>query len=353
PDCDGDRGNLVYWDDRLNESRVLGAQEVFALAVLAELALLVREGRLRRGEDGSALDRVAVAANEATSLRVDAITAVFGAETWRAETGEANVVGLAARLREEGYLVRILGEGSNGGNITYPAEVRDPLATIGALLKLLLLREDSGGHPREVDGDEEDDRPPPERRPTAFPETGKTGEDDGKKEGLFHIWLRLSGRLDRYRPDFGIGDILDSLPSYATTSVFEQRAALKMRETDHGALKARYLPVFLREWERRKAELLRRFGVAGWKAMASQGMGEREIGEQFATAGRCGLRLVLEEAGGKAKGFLWMRGSGTEAGFRIMADIGGGLPSDEEWLLAWQTSMVREADSLVNTAHNH
>ena len=56
--------------------------------------------------------------------------------------GEANVVNLARNLREQGYQVRILGEGSNGGTITNPAAVRDPLNTIFALLKLLSIKDE-------------------------------------------------------------------------------------------------------------------------------------------------------------------------------------------------------------------
>jgi len=324
PDCDGDRGNLVYWDERGKRAELLGAQEVFSLAVLAELALLVREGRLGRDAEGRIVGRVAVAVNDATSLRIEAIASIFGAETHRAETGEANVVGLAKSLRERGYLVRILGEGSNGGNITSPSEVRDPLATLGALLKLLLLRDSAES--RGAEG--ADPAIPPK----------------AEAEGLFHIWLRLSGQLEKYREDFGVGTILDSLPPWTTTSVFEPRAALRIIEGDQVALKRRYRPLFLRDWETRRAELERRFGVVGWKALASQGSGEREIGGDFADSGRGGLRIALLDPSGKAKGFIWMRGSGTEPVFRIMADIAGGSNRDEEWLLDWQTALVREAD---------
>jgi len=309
PDCDGDRGNLVWRDRASGTARVLEAQEVFALACVAELASLVRDGKLRYGADGRPLDKVAVAVNDGTSLRIEAIGRAFGAEVRRAETGEANVVGLAAALRAEGYLVRILGEGSNGGNITHPSEVRDPLATLGAVLKLLLLRDGEGG------------------------------------EGLYHIWLRRSGRNEAYAPDYDLGAIVASLPAFATTSAFEPQAALKIRSADHAALKDRYRAVFLREWGKRKPEFERRLGVVAWKAFASNGSAEREVGEDFAASGKGGLRLALLDAEGKPKAFLWMRGSGTEPVFRVMADVEGGRAADEAWLLEWHTAMVREADA--------
>ena len=312
PDCDGDRGNLAWYDARAGKARVLEAQEVFALACVAETAGLVRDGKLRLDAGGGPLDKAAIAANDGTSLRIEALAKAFGVEVFRAETGEANVVGLAAELRSRGYAVRILGEGSNGGNITEPSEVRDPLATLGALLKLLLLR------------------------------------DSEKGEGLFRIWMRLSGRLADYRPDFGLADVVASLPSFATTSAFEPRAALRIRSSDQAALKARYRDLFLAEWPARRPELERRLGVVSWKALASSGPAEREIGDDFAASGKGGLKILLLDASGSPKAFLWMRGSGTEPVFRVMADVEGGRgrdpAEDEAYLLDWHTSMVRRAD---------
>ena len=70
--------------------------------------------------------RPAVVVNGPTSMRIERIAEAYGAGVFRAEVGEANVVNLAAARRSGGYEVRILGEGSNGGNITHPATVRDP-----------------------------------------------------------------------------------------------------------------------------------------------------------------------------------------------------------------------------------
>ena len=132
PDNDGDRGNLVYCSPKDGKAHILEAQEVFALSVLSELAYLYWNEKMT--------DRTAVAINGPTSGRIEDICEAFGCCAFRAEVGEANVVNLAAAKREEGWQVRILGEGSNGGNITWPAAVRDPLNTLGALLKLLVLR---------------------------------------------------------------------------------------------------------------------------------------------------------------------------------------------------------------------
>jgi len=360
PDCDGDRGNLVYFDRREKKAKPLEAQEVFALSCVAELATsaLAQGGgatrpagtvaaeaagkfpdKRERGQESSG--GTAIVVNDATSMRIDKIAGMFGAHVFRAETGEANVVALADALRSRGWTVRILGEGSNGGNITHPAKVRDPLSTLGAMIKLLRLKEKSSG------------------------------------KDLFMVWLATCGRAHGdgenydcetagqagpYRADYGLSDIIATLPRWATTSVFEERAVLKVKTADHAALKAAYRDIFLREWEQRKDILRKRFGIERWRALASNGTCEKEVGDDFAQAGRGGLRIVFsghpstgprdEAADGAQKqtdsdqdlAFLWLRGSGTEPVLRVMADIDGGGPADEAFLLEWHTRMVREAD---------
>jgi phosphoglucomutase len=317
PDCDGDRGNIVWWDDNAHEAKALEAQETFCLAVLAELA--VSEGRLLRAARdarGASNDqrpealRVAVVANDATSMRIDHVAAAFGARLFRAETGEANVVGLARQLREQGYEVRILGEGSNGGVITHPAAVRDPINTITAFIKLLYLRGDA-------------DIP-----------------------GPFRLWLERTGRAAAWHAHFNMADIMASLPPYTTTSVFERRAALQVRTTDHRALKKRYGHLFRQAWPRLAAELEAHLGVLTWQAMASLGSTERPLDGDFDESGNGGLKILLQRADGNTVAFLWMRGSGTEPVFRVMADVRGNDSALENLLLERHTALVRQADSM-------
>ncbi|MDR1908631.1 MAG: phosphatidylglycerol lysyltransferase [Spirochaetaceae bacterium] len=295
PDCDGDRGNLVIWDE--GRARTLEAQEVFALACVSELAHLVRTGEA----EGR---KVAVAVNDPTSLRIDAIAGAFGAKVFRAEVGEANVVSLARKLREEGYVVRILGEGSAGGNITHPAAVRDPLNTIMAMMKLLAIRGD---------------------------------------RGFFALWCARSGQEERYRPDFTFSGIIATLPSYISTGAYTEDAILRVRTADHALLKERYQGVFLREWETRKDYLAERYGITGWEAAAYQGIRETRGISRFGDAGRGGLRIVFSK-GREETACIWMRGSGTEPVFRVMADAPGPDPRLERDLIQWQRRMVTEAD---------
>ncbi|MDC7235159.1 MAG: hypothetical protein PQJ58_18135 [Spirochaetales bacterium] len=302
PDNDGDRGNLVYYSQKEGEARILEAQEVFALSVLSELAYLYwNEGMT---------DKTGVAINGPTSGRIETICEAFGCTAFRAEVGEANVVNLASKMRDAGWQIRILGEGSNGGNITWPAAVRDPLNTLGALLKLLVLR--------------------------TTPE----------KAGLFEIWCHLSGQSDRYRSDFDLQDIIESLPVYTTTSAFEERAIMKITGLDHALLKKNYEAVFAREWDEKKDELFERFGVVAWEEWNQEGTSSVQgVGSEFRSgAEKGGLTVRFLDSEGRVCGFLWMRGSGTEPVFRVLADWKGDNPEAEEFFLEWHKQMIGRAD---------
>ncbi|MDR0558096.1 MAG: phosphatidylglycerol lysyltransferase [Treponema sp.] len=307
PDCDGDRGNIVIWDESLKRVRALEAQEVFALACVAELSHLVWTGSLRCDENGRFLDDVAVVVNDPTSLRIDGIAMAFGAKLFRAEVGEANVVSLARRLRGLGCTVRILGEGSAGGNITHPSAVRDPIDTVFALLKMLAIR------------------------------------SAGDKKGLFEIWRDLSGNIASYKDDFTLSDIIKTLPFFVSTGGYTQDALLKVKSADHAILKERYQKIFSRDWENKKEHLYKQYGIVAWKAACYNGVEERCDIKNFGEAGRGGLKILFIDDQDARVASLWMRGSGTEPVFRIMADAE--CFELERELIAWQRAMVIEADN--------
>ena len=308
PDCDGDRGNLVIWDESKGQARILEAQEVFALACIAELSLLVRTGGLVYNSGGRAITRAALAVNDPTSLRIDRIAGAFDVSIFRAETGEANVVGLSRRLRENGYLVRILGEGSAGGNITHPQAVRDPLNTVLGLVKLLAVR------------------------------------SAANKPGLFELWCERSHQTALYHENFSLSDIIASLPPFITTGAYEKNAILKIKTADHNILKDRYQRIFLREWDERKEKLRSQYGMDTWEAAAYNGIQEKRGISNFADAGKGGLKICFYNRDGLAIASLWMRGSATEPVFRIMADAEGRDKQIEQYLIDWQRRMVQEAD---------
>ena len=309
PDCDGDRGNIVFWNEKAKKAEVLKAQEVFALSVLSELAYMKYLDEVSAGGCGKNL---AVAANCPTSMRIDEVTKAFGAKLFRAEVGEANVVNLARKKRSEGFTVRILGEGSNGGNITHPAAVRDPLNTIFALVKLLVLRDSDEG---------------------------------GKKvKGLFHIWCD-SQNLP-YNNDFSLCDVIATLPVYCTTGVAEERAILKIKTTDHSVLKANFQKIFEKEWNLKKSELSSKYGIEGCEAIGTNGTEETRNLSDYSKNGKGGLKILFTDKNKSPLAYIWMRGSGTEPVFRVLCDVKGNNSAEEHELLDWERSMILKADKI-------
>lgn len=304
PDCDGDRGNIVYWDSKTDSAQILKAQEVFSLSVLAELAFSYWLNK----NDSSY--KPAVAVNCPTSMRIDEIAKAFNAKVFRGEVGEANVVNTARLARKEGYTVRILGEGSNGGTITFPSSVRDPINTIFAFIKLLTIKD--------------------------------TAED----KGLFHIWCQLSGQEDKYKDDFTLSDVLETLPVYTTTGVSESRAILKISTMDHAKLKGNFQKVFENSFKNGADGLLKKYGISSYKCILTNATTEKVDAKDFSESGKGGLKIQLFENSDKPSAFIWMRGSGTEPVFRIMCDVKGNNPDKEKDLLAWETKMLFEADKM-------
>lgn len=297
PDCDGDRGNIVYWDEKEKKAVILKAQEVFSLSVLAELTYSI-------WQHGDEKDfKPAVVVNCPTSMRIEEIAKPLGAEVFRAEVGEANVVNLARKKREEGYTVRILGEGSNGGTITYPAAVRDPLNTIFALLKLLMMRE----------------------------------------SGLYEMWCTKSGH--KYKADFTLSDVIESLPVYTTTGVSEPRAVLKVKTTDHAKLKAAFQKAFEAGWKKKASDLKKKYKITDWEAVITNGTEETRDVKDFSLSGKGGLKIIFKDKDSTPLAFIWMRGSGTEPVFRIMCDVKGKNPDMEKALLEWETELIKKADA--------
>ncbi len=305
PDCDGDRGNIVFWNEKTGKAEVLKAQEVFALSVLSELSYMKYLDGLTGGKTS---DNLAVAANCPTSMRIDEICSSFGAKLFRAEVGEANVVNLARKKRDEGFTVRILGEGSNGGNITHPAAVRDPLNTIFALVKLLVLR------------------------------------DSDSSKGLFHIWCDV--RNLPYKNDFTLLDVIETLPKYTTTGVAEARAVLKIKTADHSVLKGKFQKIFEEEWQAKKSEMREKYGIENYEAIGTNGTEESRNLTDYSKNGKGGLKILFSDKDKNPLAYIWMRGSGTEPVFRVLCDVKGDNPDMEHALLDWEREMILRAEEV-------
>ncbi|NQT59007.1 MAG: hypothetical protein HQ557_08505 [Bacteroidetes bacterium] len=302
PDNDGDRGNIVYIDETTGLAKALEAQEVFALVVMSELAF---------SEYSEARKKVrhkqAVVVNGPTSMRIEAIARAFGAEVFRSEVGEANTVNLAKKLRKSGYSVRILGEGSNGGNITHPASVRDPLNTLMSCIKLMALRD---------------------------------------ADGLFKIWCDRSGQSEAYSINFTFPDILKTLPKFITTGTSEECAVLKIQGTSQARLKDAYEKLFLEHWEKDAETLFSSLGIVSWNEVNTEGIESRKgMGKEFRTGQETGgLKIIFSNSSGEETDFIWMRGSGTEPVFRVLADCKGSDKERKKTLLRWHTNLVYTAD---------
>lgn len=292
PDNDGDRGNVVFFD---GEPILLEAQDLFALAVASELAWVDHLGELVRGKH-------AVVVNGPTSLRIDRVATAFGVEIHRAEVGEANVVSLAEELRSRGYRVRILGEGSNGGNITEPSTVRDPMSTLLCLGKLW-------------------------------------GYD------LFSTIAGRLGKVDSYREGASFAEIVRTLPQFTTTPSGEDRAKMTIITENHGVLKRKYEELVSERIGNALKLLTPHFGELTWRETNLEGKTEKTgSGPAFRSGSENGgLRLVFSTAD-RDVAALWMRGSGTERVFRVLADVEGDRDSLERNLLEWHRTLVGDAD---------
>lgn len=297
PDCDGDRGNIVFWDEKSEKPVILKAQEVFSLSVLAELAY----------QDFTGKKNPAVAVNCPTSMRIEEIAEKFGAKVFRAEVGEANVVNLAAEKRQEGYDVRICGEGSNGGTITYPSAVRDPINTIFAIIKLLSIKE------------------------------------------LFAGWCKKSG--NEFKENYSLSDVLSTIPAYTTTGVSEKRAVLHIKTRNHSLLKSEFQAIFEKQLKEQKC-FLEKFGLFSWECDITNGTKEIRGEKDFSKSGKGGLKIRFFGKDSKPAAFIWMRGSGTEPVFRIMCDVKGVNPELEKALLSWETEMLEKADAQAEIIEN-
>jgi len=304
PDCDGDRGNLVLCVDKGDGARAIvpDAQATFYLAVLSELAFL----ELFPPPGGR---QIAVVANDPTSLRLEALCRAFGASLFRAEVGEANVIALAREKQRAGWHVRILGEGSNGGNITFPGTVRDPLATVFSVLKLLYLKNAAGTS----------------------------------------LWEHALGRLKlpalpaEASAARRLGALLAPSDAFTTTGAFETDALVHLQCRDQARLKAEYEALLTREWLGKCAGFKAAHGIVSYRILNHEGVRTLPGPGNRTGSQDGGWKAEFLDAKGESRAFIWMRGSRTEPVFRVMADVRGDRAFEQE-LLHWHRETLSRAD---------
>ncbi len=288
PDCDGDRGNVVYIEDGL--SKILKSQEVFALSVIAETLHAKINGK----------EKLAVIANGPTSMLLDEISSILGFKLVRSEVGEANVIALANEMTKQGYNTRVLGEGSNGGCIIPPSLVRDPINTLFALLKFFLLKSEN--------------------------------------MSLFNHWLKA--KKEEKKEYFNFSDIVASLPQYSTTPVASERAILKCKIDDHRAFRKAFQRIFLNEWQEKSKKLKELRGILHYRAFGYVGKETVEITNDFSLTDKGGFKIIFYGENDEKIAFIWMRASGTEPVFRIMADVKNACENDEKEFVEWEKKMI-------------
>ncbi|MGP1520709.1 MAG: phosphoglucomutase [Treponema sp.] len=288
PDCDGDRGNVVYIDGGV--AKILKSQQVFALAVVAEVLHAKLDGK----------DDLAVVANGPTSMLLDELSSLLSFKLVRSEVGEANVVALANEMTGEGFVTRVLGEGSNGGCIIPPSLVRDPMNTLFALLKFFLVKYDG--------------------------------------LSLFNHWLKA--RNEKVCEHFSFSDIVASLPCYSTTPVASERAILRCKIEDYKAFRTAFQKVFLSEWQGKCEDLKKSYGILSYRAFGYVGKETVELTYDFSLTDRGGFKIIFYGENDERKAFIWMRASGTEPVFRIMADVKDAGEDDEIAFVEWEKKMI-------------
>lgn len=264
PDNDGDRGNLVFAAE--GAPRVLSAQEVFALAATIELAAAARYR-----PDG----QVHLVVNGPTSGRIDAIAARFGATVHRVEVGEANVVERATALLRDGAFVAVAGEGSNGGIIMPPHRVRDPLATVLAMVRC-------------------------------------------HADALWSEWNERTGSDAR-----SLVELVDALPAWCSLATDDARARLPVPELPHSTIKARWEAAIVPALASLEREISAAWGALTYRFANYEGTRVRHGAGNRTGDERGGLALIGRSAAGSDVLRLWMRGSGTEPLFRILVDCEG------------------------------
>ncbi|MBB6213356.1 phosphomannomutase [Borreliella californiensis] len=263
PDCDGDRGNLVFIDKANNTANIIEAQKIFALVVISELSYLHYIG---------IKNNVAIVTNDATSLNIEKIANFFNAKVYRVEVGEANLIEMADDLRAQGLIVKISGEGSNGGCIIHPSRVRDPITTLLSIVKLLKMKE------------------------------------------LYQVWCKLSKNY--YKEKYDLKDILNTTNFYSNVIVSSKKANLtNLKIKNQEILKSNYENLLIKEIKSNK--LFQELSVVDYEIINYEG----KIQSKIRTGDSSGGLKVLLKTNKEIVATLWMRISKTEPVTRVLSEV--------------------------------
>ncbi len=304
PDCDGDRGNLVIWNEQTHLAEALPAQTVFALSAMAEIGYAWLTGQMTHET------RNAIIVNDCTSGMLDRVMARLPINIIRVETGEANVVNRALQLERDGWIVRIIGEGSNGGNITRPSNTRDPLSTVVAMLKLLVFKYHG--------------------------------------QSIYQFFAGMLSNAEITIPAMpSIADYINLLPKFITTNAFDVGSVMKIRSRNQISLKHAFEEAFLSSWqtdapafkEKYRFVSYREINYEGVEAHSGWGEGHRS-GDQSG-----GLKIELLNDKQEVAAWLFWRKSKTEDLVRTIVDIDAGTVESEKFWRDWLRNVLNQADT--------
>ncbi|ANF34293.1 phosphoglucomutase [Borrelia turicatae] len=290
PDCDGDRGNLVAILKK-EQASIITPQKIFALSVLSELSYLYHTG---------IKDNLAIVVNDATSLNIEKIASLFNTKVYRVEVGEANLTEMADLLRNKGLIVKILGEGSNGGNITYPSKVRDPLTTLFSIIKLLKIK------------------------------------------NLYKIWCSISN--NSYNEHYTLGDILKTINFYSNVEVSSEKAMLKIKVENQEILKTNYEKLLDKEFNNNNNTVLHKLPIHNYEIINYEGI-KQNISRTGDSSG--GLKVLFKNNKHEIIASLWFRGSKTEPIFRVLSEVISEHNDLLYPLLDFHIDLIHSANSLI------
>ncbi|WP_139418533.1 phosphoglucomutase [Borrelia crocidurae] len=289
PDCDGDRGNLITINKN-GQANIISSQKIFALSVLSELSYLYHIGIKKN---------LAVVVNDATSLNIEKIASLFNAKVYRVEVGEANLTEMADILRNKGLIIKIFGEGSNGGNITHPSKVRDPLATVFSIIKLLKIK------------------------------------------NLYKIWCTLS--QNSYNEYYNLDDILKTINFYSNIEVSSKEAILKIRVQNQETLKTNYEKLLKTEFNKNNT-IINQLQINNYEILNYEGITQTTTRTRDASGG---LKVLLKNDKYEIIGSLWMRGSKTEPIFRVLSEVKSEYHNLLYDILDFHKHLIKTANSIT------
>jgi phosphoglucomutase len=202
--------------------------------------------------------------------------------------------------------VVVLGEGSNGGNITPPSTVRDPLSTLLAMAKL----------------------------------------------HAFSLYTTRTTEAPPEATDFVA--VARSLPQFRTLPTDDPRAKMQIGTVSHAALKRHYETLLVDRVPTIVERLTEEYGSPiSWRIHNYEGIDDRPGAGIRSGEERGGLKVLFYQTRNEAPGdaentdhplaFVWMRGSGTEPVFRILADCRGANEQLLNDLVSWQRELVSAA----------